>query len=177
MQNQNIYQIFISCEKKYESQVLKFYKILKKNYELSVWFACVDTKKGQNASLAAKTALKSSQVFVCCLSREYTATKENIDDVKLAIELSLPAVVIELETTKPENFEGLRPLLNFATFKVYANKEGQVDWFGDEYDRLIEKLEEILNIQMEKPSQPKDQITEIFHNAQIKIDRSYEKVK
>jgi hypothetical protein len=170
-------EIFLSCERSNEALVVKLYKKLNATFGLQIWTIAVNASKVDKTLPLVKKAINSSQIFVCCMTKKYTETKECIDEIRLANEIGLPGIVVLLEPMVPHNFPGLKFTSEWPQIKMYENPDELQKWTGDNYDELVEKIEELLNRKFSKPEKERDELDTLFHDMQLLIDKAYEKVR
>ncbi len=111
------------------------------------------------------------------MTKKYTETKECIDEILLANEIGLPGIVCLLEPMVPHNFPGLKFTSEWPQIKMFENPDELQKWTGDNYDELVEKIEELLNRKFSKPEKERDELDALFHDMQMLIDKAYEKVR
>jgi hypothetical protein len=70
--NQNLYEIFLSCERKNEPLCVKLCNKLTKQLLLKIWTIAINAKTVDKPLPLVKKAINSSQIFVCCMTIKYT---------------------------------------------------------------------------------------------------------
>ena len=127
--NQNLYEIFLSCERKNEPLCVKLCYKLTKQLFLKIWTIAINAKTVDKPLPLVKKAINSSQIFVCCMTVKYTESKECIDEIILANEKGLRGIIVLLEPTVPHNFPGLSFTSDWPKIPIYEDPEELAKWF------------------------------------------------
>lgn len=141
------YQICLSSEIQNKDLVKKLYKKLTKVYKLKVlWLN--KPKKGHTTNIERniKNDIKSSQVFLCCVTKRYVENKDCMQHMLTAHEYKLPGIIALLEPILTYNIESLKFTTKWSQFNFYETRSMFYKWEGDTWDDLIEKLAQLLHI-------------------------------
>ena len=145
MENEKVYEIFLSCERKNKPLCLKLSKKLKEKLGLKICMTAENSKTIDKPFYLIKKAISLSKIFICGMTKKYTETKECIDEIILANENGIDGMIILLEPTVPHNFEGLSFTNNWPKVKMFENSNDIDKWMDQNYDLLVKKIMELLN--------------------------------
>lgn len=162
--------IILSYEKTIHDSVISLYNLLLQNYDLTIWIDCYALSSFQkNPELRKTRAIIESKMFICCLTKEYVASRKCKNELILGFASGKPIMVLLFEDLRRQDYDTIFFALDGATkIQVYSYTSSIELWSGSLFLEVCMAIQAGLNRKLQERSLMKQEtVSEI--NSEVSV--------
>lgn len=167
---QKDFDIFLSYQRDLEEEAKKLYKKLS-SYKLSVWLDRKQVTSDSNRLSEIVSGIKSSKLFVCCVTQKYAEDKDCENELSVAYDSNKKIVVVMFEDSKMADLKGvgfkIARLKKIAAYKDSFFTSSKLDYFSPKFDEFLKSIEEELkrDLKIDHKELLKEKADDVYHSA------------